>query len=84
MDHEHVERLARIVLVFAGAFVSGWTLRGRGTSADRFARALVPLPPLGGWAVLLASGSMILTALFLTGGRLARTPRLPDQPLSRP
>lgn len=75
MDFVQFDRVAQVVLLFAGAFTAAWVLRGEGTLVERRARALVPaavavlqvgelaeLPPSGQWALWLVAGGMMLTA----------------------
>lgn len=86
MDFVQFDRVAQVVLLFAGAFTAAWVLRGEGALVERRARALVPaavavlqvaglaqLPPFGWWALWLVSGSMIVTAGFLVS-RKGRQP----------
>lgn len=86
MDVVQFERLAQVVMLFAGAFGSAWALRGDGALVERLTRALVPaavavqqvgglaqLPPSGWWALWIVAGSMILTAGVL-GARKDRQP----------
>lgn len=78
MDFVQYDRLAQVILLFAGAFVSAWTLRGEGASFERLGRALVPaavavqqvgglaeLSPSGRWALWFVSGAMTLMAFRL-------------------
>jgi hypothetical protein len=67
--------LAQVALLFVGAFVSGWQLRGRGALLARIGRALIPAAMailqvggivewsrLGRWALLSVAGAMVLAA----------------------